>query len=88
LLLGGFSWVIKGQSETSKANVEMKYELLSQAAATKAEVMNKIDKLETRMTNVEGNRNTLTTTAFFQWAVHLQQSNPQMKVPEPEVSTK
>ena len=88
VLLGGFAWVIKGQSDNRSDNILMKSELIMQAAASKNELSSKIDKLETRMLNVESAKNTWTSTDMFKWAVHLQQSNPQIKVPEPEVSTK
>lgn len=52
------------------------------------EVNAHFDKLELRVQTLESARNTWTATDMFKWAVHLQQANPQLKVPEPEVSTK
>lgn len=55
---------------------------------TKMELMSKIEKVESRVISLETNKSAVTTTQFFQWAVHLQQSNPQIKVPEPQIDSK
>lgn len=81
VLLTGFVWVIRGQNDT-------KNELSMQAFTTKTELSGKIDKLETRMNNMESSKNSWNSTDMFKWAVHLQQANPQIKVPEPDVNTK
>lgn len=80
-LFGGFAWVIKAQNET-------KNDLSMQAIQSNNLLTNKIDKLESRMTTLESTRNSWTSTDMFRWAVHLQQANPQIKVPEPETETK
>jgi hypothetical protein len=81
VLLGGFAWVIRGQNET-------KNELSMQALATKTELQSDIKDLKRRMDNYDSSKNGWNATAMFKWAVHLQQANPQIKVPEPEVDTK
>jgi hypothetical protein len=88
ICLAGFGAMVKGMSDSSKEATAMKTELSQQATATKNDLSNKIDKLETRILNLESAKNTWTSTDMFKWAVHLQQANPQIKVPEPEVSTK
>ena len=60
----------------------------AQQAQNRVEFMAKIEKIESKVTALENNKNTWTSTDMFRWAVHLQQSNPSMKVPEPEVNTK
>ena len=77
ILLGGFGWVIKGQNDNA-TNVTI----------AKMELSNQVEKLSVRMTSMEASKNSWTSTQMFQWAVHLQQANPQIKVPEPEVNTK
>lgn len=69
--------------------------ILSSISGTKTEITNlglnmnsRFDKIETRVSSLESARNTWTSTDMFKWAVHLQQANPQIKVPEPEVNTK
>ena len=69
--------------------------ILSGQASTKAEIVDarkeftyRFEKMEGRMTNLESTKNVWTATDMFKWAVHLQQANPQIKVPEPEVNTK
>jgi amino acid permease len=54
----------------------------------KLELTGKIDKIDARLIVLEANKTSVTATEFFKWAVHLQQANPQIKVPEPEVNTK
>jgi hypothetical protein len=88
IVLGGFAWVIKGQNDTKDATRDMKNELMIQAMATKNEMMGRMDKMESRMAAYEATKNSWTSTDMFRWAVHLQQANPQIKVPEPEVNTK
>ena len=55
---------------------------------TRRELITRFDKIELRVSNLENTKNVWTATDMFKWAVHLQQANPQMKVPEPEVNTK
>lgn len=80
-LFGGFAFVLKGQNDTRN-------DLSMQAVQSNNALVNKIDKLEARMTNLESTRNSWTSTDMFRWAVHLQQANPQIKVPEPETESK
>ena len=60
----------------------------TETASLKMELNGKIDKNEARIIAIEANKTGITTTEFFRWAVHLQQSNPQLKVPEPELNPK
>ena len=55
---------------------------------TRRELITRFDKIELRVSSLENTKNVWTATDMFKWAVHLQQANPQMKVPEPEVNTK
>ena len=67
----------------------MKSEIVAgrtEVASLKAELTAKIEKNEARLATIETNKSGVTTTEFFRWAVHLQQSNPNIKVPEPEVN--
>lgn len=88
IMFGALAWIIGGQSGNAKAISDMKNEMAIQAMTTKNELVGKIDKLETRMTAFEQSKNSWTATDMFKWAVHLQQSNPQIKVPEPETTDK
>lgn len=81
VLFGGFAFVLKGQNDTRN-------ELSMQAVQSNNALINKIEKLEGRMTTLESTRNGWTSVDMFRWAVHLQQANPQIKVPEPETETK
>ena len=58
----------------------------TETASLKMELNAKIDKTDGKVSEIEGNKSAVTTTEFFRWAVHLQQSNPTIKVPEPEVA--
>jgi len=63
--------------------------ILSAIYTTKAEINARLDKVETRVTNIETGKNTWTLVDMYKWTVHLQQSNPPspaftLKVPEPE----
>ncbi len=77
ILLTGFGWLIKGQSDGKQEIVISKLELTAQ-----------IKDLGSRVNNLETTKNSWTSTDMFQWAVHLQQSNPNLKVPEPQINTK
>lgn len=68
-------WIKTGLNDNSNATLSTKTELLAQ-----------YDKLDTRLKNVEAAKNSWSAVDMFKWAVHLQQSNPQIKVPEPEVA--
>lgn len=84
LLLAGF-FTIMNVLASMKAEIVLGR---TDAAATKMELNAKIDKNEAKILALEGNHTGVTGVEFFRWAVHLQQSNPQIKVPEPEVNTK
>ena len=88
LLLGGFAFVMRSVNEGKTDIRDMKSEILLQALTTKNELSADIKDLKNRMTAMESTKNSWTSTDMFKWAVHLQQSNPQIKVPEPEVNTK
>ena len=88
VLLSGFGIVVKGINDTKTETTTMKSALEVTAITNKNELVTKIDKLESRINNLESAKNSWTATDMFKWAVHLQQSNPQIKVPEPEVNTK
>lgn len=75
VLLTGFGWLIKGQSET-QSQIQM--------AKNDSQIM--FEKIDMRLKNVENSKNTWSAVDMFKWAVHLQQSNPSIKVPEPEVT--
>lgn len=87
-ILGALAWIIGGQAGNARAISDMKNELSVQAIQSNNVLTGKIDKLETRMTALESGRNSWTHADMFRWAVHLQQANTQIKVPEPEASGK
>ena len=64
------------------------WRLADTISANKVELNNRMEKLEIVMGALQKNKNSWTATDQFRWAVHLQQANPQIKVPEPEVDTK
>src|SRR5882757_1619753 len=82
LLFAGFFTIMRVLDSMSKDITSGQTSL----AAVKAELGARIDKNEAKITAIESSKSAVTTTEFFRWAVHLQQSNPQMKVPEPEAS--
>lgn len=57
----------------------------TETANLKMELNAKIEKTDSNVSAIQGNKTSVTGVEFFRWAVHLQQSNPQIKVPEPEV---
>jgi hypothetical protein len=75
VLLTGFGWIIKGQGDTQ-----------NQILTAKNESTMMFDKFDTRLKSIEAAKNSWSAVDMFKWAVHLQQANPQIKVPEPEVS--
>lgn len=77
LVVGGL-WAILGSLAGAKDEVK----------EARRESNVRFDKMEMRISGLESTKNTWTATDMFKWAVHLQQANPQMKVPEPEVDTK
>lgn len=89
VLFGGFAFVLKGQNDTRN-------ELSMQAVQSNNSLINKIEKLDARMTSLESTKNSWTQADMFRWAVHLQQSNSDpkklqtegLKVPEPETGNK
>ena len=56
----------------------------SDLGATRLELNARFDKIELRVNNLELTKNSWTATDMFKWAVHLQQANQNLKVPEPE----
>ena len=76
-LCGGI-WAILSAISSTKADIE----------SARRDLNFRFEKLEGRITNIESSKNVWTSTDMFKWAVHLQQANPQIKVPEPEVNTK
>ncbi len=94
VLIGGFGWVIKGQSDSKAETLATRNELLLQAQTTKSELSGQIGALQNRLGNLESAKNSWTAVDMFKWAVHLQQSNSDgkklqtegLKVPEPEVT--
>ena len=56
--------------------------------SNKMEFMAEVDKIKTQVATIQANKTAVTSTQFFKWAVHLQQANPQIKVPEPEVDAR
>jgi hypothetical protein len=77
LLVGGLWAILNGLSSAKEEVKEARRELNG-----------RFDKIEVRVQGLESTKNTWTATDMFKWAVHLQQANPQIKVPEPEVDTK
>jgi len=82
LLFAGFFTIMRVLDSMSKDITSGQTSL----AAVKAELISRIDKNEARITAMEGSKNSVTGVEFYKWAIHLQQSNPSIKVPEPEVS--
>jgi hypothetical protein len=64
-------WIKTGQSDSSLAIQNMS---------------NKLESMDTRLKSLEQAKNSWSAVDMFKWAVHLQQSNPTIKVPEPDVS--
>jgi flagellar basal body-associated protein FliL len=60
----------------------------SKQETNKMEFLTEIDKIKTDVAAIHANKTSVTGTQFFKWAVHLQQANPQIKVPEPEVDAR
>lgn len=77
-LIGGGIWSILTAISGTKTEIK----------DARSEMLGRFDKIELRVSNLESTKNIWTATDMFKWAVHLQQANPQIKVPEPEVNTK
>lgn len=96
VVISAATWIIAGQYQTQTSLASMENKLSMQAVNTNNELNKKIDKLDARMTNLESNKTTWSSTDMFRWAVHLQQLNKDPKklqtegliVPEPDVATK
>ena len=82
LLFAGFFTIMRVLDSMSKDITSGQTSL----AAVKAELISRIDKNEARIIAMEANKNAVSGVEFYKWAIHLQQSNPQIKVPEPEVA--
>jgi hypothetical protein len=65
-----------------QSNTDNKIEALRSEATTRYE------KLEGKVSALENNKAGVSGVEFYQWAIHLQQANPNMKVPEPQINTK
>lgn len=81
LVMGGI-WAILGSISSTKNEIVA---VRSEIVDAKKDTRIFYDKLDDRLKNVETNKSFLTTTDFYKWAIHLQQSNPTIKVPEPEI---
>ena len=96
MILAASVWIITGQSAQKSELRDMKNDLSMQALETKNQLTSDIKELKSRMTTLETNKNSWSSTAMFRWAVHLQQLNKDPKklqldglvVPEPEVDGK
>ncbi len=91
VFIAGVVWIMNGIGSLRSDIIILKTEITStqtQNATTKAELLAKIETVQTKVASMENSKTSVTAIQFFQWAVHLQQSNPSLKVPEPEVSSK
>ncbi len=94
LMFAGF-WGVMAGINSMKRDIDItqsqigaaRTEVSGQVAALRMELNGRIDKVEARAITLEAKSNSWNSTAMFKWAVHLQQANPQIKVPEPEVDT-
>lgn len=77
-LVAGGLWAILSGISSTKGDIE----------SARKEINFRFEKMEGRMSSLESTKNVWTATDMFKWAVHLQQANPNLKVPEPEVNTK
>jgi len=81
---------------TQNQITSLRTEMASQISALKMEMNGRIDKVESKVIAIEGNKSSVTMADFFRWAVHLQQQNSDpkklqsegLKVPEPEGVTR
>ena len=84
------TWVLSSNLNTKFTDVKDSISIQStQFKDAQKELGFKVEKLETRLTTIESIKVTdrWTTVDMFKWAVHLQKSNPTMKVPEPDGRT-
>ncbi len=91
IFIAGVVWIMNGIGSLRSDIILLKTDITltqTQNATSKAELLTKIEGVQTKVTTMEASKNGVTAIQFFQWAVHLQQSNPQLKVPEPEVNAK
>jgi len=91
VFIAGVVWIMNGISSIKTDIVLLDTKITStqtQNATTKAELLAKIETIQGKVTTMETSKAGVTAIQFFQWAVHLQQSNPSLKVPEPEVNNK
>lgn len=85
-LIGGGIWSILTAISGTKTEIK----------DARLEILQRVDKVESRVSNLESTRNIWTTTAMYKWAIHLQQANSDpkklqtdgLKVPEPEIIEK
>ena len=83
MLIAGGIWAILTSISGTKSEVGAVHQ---EIVGAKIELNAHFDKMEDRVTKLEGNKSTVTSTEFYKWAIHLQQANPQIKVPEPEIA--
>ncbi len=83
LLVLSTLWIKSGISEN-----------LSTAVATKNDLSNQLEKLDTRLKTLENQKNSWSAVDMLQWSIHLQQLNKDpkvlqvegLKVPEPVIT--
>ena len=103
LIVTGVLVVMNGigslKSETAITQTQitsLRGEMAAQIASLRMEMNGRIDKVESKVIAIEGNKSAVTMADFFRWAVHLQQQNSDpkklqtegLKVPEPEGTTR
>ncbi len=91
IFIGLVVWVMNGIASINTKLIIINTEITStqtQNATNKAELIAKIEAVNADVSTLKASKNGVTAIQFFQWAVHLQQSNPSLKVPEPEVNAK
>ncbi len=89
IFIGLVVWVMNGIASINTKLIIINTEITStqtQNATSKAELIAKIEAVNSDVAALKSSKSGVTAIQFFQWAVHLQQSNPQMKVPEPEIT--
>jgi hypothetical protein len=96
VLIAGILWIVNALGGIRQDNTSGRNEAQAQFNNFKMEVTQRFDSLSLKVAALESNKDAVTSTEFFRWAVHLQQLNQDprklqtegLKVPEPEVATK
>ncbi len=96
VLIAGILWIVNALGGIKNDNTTGRNEAEQRFNSFKMEMTNRFDSLALKVAALETNRDAVTGTEFFRWAVHLQQLNQDprklqtegLKVPEPEVATK